>query len=84
MTTPEVVNPTTENETIATGTALYCYECSEQYDSTFDPSQSPCLNNLSQVTIRQCSPADTYCQVRSDSTSPEYIICYFLLLCMNF
>lgn len=49
--------------TIASGTDLYCYECSETYDSSFDPNQAPCLNNLSQITIRKCSYADNYCQV---------------------
>lgn len=51
------------DDTILSGTDLYCYECDESYDSTFDPSQAPCLNNLSQITIRKCSIADNYCTV---------------------
>jgi len=48
---------------VQSGTGLYCYECSEKYSSSFDPANAPCLNNLTQITVRQCSPADKYCQV---------------------
>ena len=47
----------------SSGTALYCYECAENYNRKFDPANAPCLNNLTQITVRQCSPADKYCQV---------------------
>jgi len=48
---------------VQSGTELYCYECLEKYTKSFDPANAPCLNNLTQITVRQCSPADRYCQV---------------------
>ena len=58
-TTPAVAGVTP----VESGTSLYCYECYEKYSSSFDAGAAPCLNNLTQVTVRQCSPADRYCKV---------------------
>jgi len=58
-----VTTSATTTPSVQSGTALYCYECSEKYSISFDPANAPCLNNLTQITVRQCSPADRYCQV---------------------
>jgi len=65
---------------IPQGIDLFCYECSEKYDSTFDPTQAPCLNNLSQITVRQCSPADRYCQVRRQSVFNCTLLDYYIII----
>ena len=45
------------------GADLFCYECRENYKKGYDPLNSPCLNNVSLVNIRQCLPEHKYCQV---------------------
>ena len=47
----------------STGEDLWCYECSESYKTKFNVSDSPCLNNLTRINVRQCSGVDNYCKV---------------------
>ena len=57
------MNCQTTEEPVVQGTDLYCYECKEFYRKNYDALNSPCLNNVSQVNIRQCLPEHKYCQV---------------------
>ena len=58
----DVCRPNTFNETV-TGTDLFCFDCTETYVKSYDPDDSPCWNNLSQIALRQCGPRDKYCKV---------------------
>ena len=49
-----------------TGSDLWCLTCTETYKRTFDPSNSPCLNNVSKVTIARCGTESKYCKVSTD------------------
>ena len=61
---------------LSTNGHLWCYECKESYannlrshgsgtgSSGYDPLNSPCSNNLSAITIRQCGPEAVYCKVK--------------------
>lgn len=42
---------------------LFCYECSEAYNKVYDPKNSPCRHNLSQIIVRRCSASEKYCKV---------------------
>ena len=42
---------------------LWCYECKETYKKGFFHDNSPCSNNLSLVTLRQCGPEHRWCAV---------------------
>ncbi len=65
QTTQAEVVATTEAE-VQTGSNLSCYECKENYknEHIYDPRQSPCRNNVTQVNVRQCTDEHKYCQVR--------------------
>ncbi|KAI0226359.1 hypothetical protein LSAT2_023048 [Lamellibrachia satsuma] len=45
------------------GRDLWCYECRETYFKKYNVVLSPCLNNLSLITVRQCGVLDVYCKV---------------------
>ncbi len=58
----EISEEVTE-ETVYTGTDLYCYECKENYKAEYDPMNSPCRNNVTTVGVRRCLAEHRYCQV---------------------
>ena len=60
----DVCTPDSYNETV-TGTDLFCYDCSEIYTKKYDPDDSPCWNNISQIALRQCGERDRYCRVNT-------------------
>ena len=58
----EVCEPDSYNKSVI-GTDLFCYDCTEIYTKKYDPNDSPCWNNVSQIALRQCGSRDRYCKV---------------------
>ncbi len=68
-----VPGPNPLNSPLTTSGTLWCYQCKEIYKpTTAHPLKSPCLNNLSKITIRQCGPEAKYCKVCSKSGNKQY------------